>query len=47
MAKTKRRKKPQTTKQKNQAAKGRRFVITLIAVAALFIVSFFLLRAFA
>ncbi|TDP75694.1 hypothetical protein [Bradymonas sediminis] len=44
MAKSKRRKKPRTTKQKNQDARGRRFIITLIAVTALFILGFIALR---
>lgn len=44
MAKTKRRKKPKTRKQKNQEAKGRRFIVTLIAVTALFVLGFIVLR---
>lgn len=40
----KRRRKPKTTKQKNQDAKGKRFIYTLIGVVVLFIVGFIVLR---
>lgn len=40
----KRRRKAKTTAQKNQDEKGKRFIYTLIAVAALFILGFIVLR---